>query len=346
MGRRAPRRLARRLLVALGLVLAARPVSRLRDEEDAEARSRVRPSESVIEVVAVLRRHVPDDTYRFPPATDFTGRNVYRSSLLRLESIERIHADALRSGYMDPVVFFAKGRALERLRAYDLAAGYYREAGEREPELADEARSSAYVCEQISDALGVGLDFEDPLAATARPTPRGDVLVPRVEADPNLSDAEQVVADLEERVALLSLLLEEVEQTHYAAVIREEIERADEVRAAYFVNHRFAIENGQLRAAAELQRVVSRHGPSKNSLRHMLQLAALYDDLAHEYVEASPPESLEFDPAHFEDLVDPATQLYETVASRDGTAEKLEAARRLEAFLAFTLVVDRDRFTH
>jgi hypothetical protein len=33
------------------------------------------------------------------------------------------------------------------------------------------------------------------------------------------------------------------------------------------------------------------------------------------------------------------------VASEDGTPEKLQAARRFEAFLAFTLKVDRDRFT-
>jgi hypothetical protein len=57
------------------------------------------------------------------------------------------------------------------------------------------------------------------------------------------------------------------------------------------------------------------------------------------------PESLWFDPATFEELVDSATQLYETVANQDGAVEKLEAARRLEAFLAFTLRVDRDRFT-
>ena len=305
------------------------------------------PSESVVEVVAVLRRHVPDDTYRFPPATDFTGRNVYRSGLLRLESIERIHADALRSGYMDPVIFFAKGRALERLRAYDLAAEYYREAAKREPALAEEARQSAYVCDQISDALRVGIDIADPLAKHRKDAKPETTSVEVLRARPeDVSDAEQVIADLEERVALLSLLLDEVETTHYSAVIREEIERADEIRAAYFVNHRFAIEDGQLRAAAELQRVVARHNPSKNRLRHMLRLATLFDDLAHEYVQASPPETLSFDPADFQDIVDPATQLYESVAGHDGTPEKLEAARRLEAFLAFTLLVDRDRFTH
>jgi hypothetical protein len=52
-----------------------------------------------------------------------------------------------------------------------------------------------------------------------------------------------------------------------------------------------------------------------------------------------------FDPPVFQDLVDAASRLYEAVANQDGTAEKLEAARRLEAFLAFTLRVDRDRFS-
>ncbi|MFP6685538.1 MAG: hypothetical protein VB934_12525, partial [Polyangiaceae bacterium] len=47
------------------------------------------PSEGILETVAVLRRHVSDNTYRFPPANDFSGRNVYRASLLRLESLER-----------------------------------------------------------------------------------------------------------------------------------------------------------------------------------------------------------------------------------------------------------------
>ena len=77
----------------------------------------------------------------------------------------------------------------------------------------------------------------------------------------------------------------------------------------------------------------------------MLELADLYGTLAQEYVRARPPESLWFDPASFQELVDSATQLYEAVANQDGTPEKLEAARRLEAFLAFTLRVDRDRFT-
>jgi len=292
------------------------------------------PTESIIEVVAVLRRHVPDDTYRFPPAKDFTGRNVYRSSLLRLESIENLHAVALRSGYMDQVIAFAKGRALERLRAYDLAAEHYRATSEFGGDLAESAERGEYVCEQIAEAVAVGIDMIDPLSAMQNGSAAAT------------TDDHTVVSELEERVALLSLLLEEVEGTHYVYVVREEIERADEVRAAYFVEMRFAIPDGQIRAASELQRVMSRHGPSKRRLKHMLELASFFDDLAHEYVAAIPPESLRFDPVHFEELVDPATQLYQSVATQDGTVEKLEAARRLEAFLAFTLQVDSDRFTN
>ena len=77
---------------------------------------------------------------------------------------------------------------------------------------------------------------------------------------------------------------------------------------------------------------------------HMLTLADLYASIAREYVEAVPPEGLLFDPPKFQELVDAASGLYRSVAAQDGTREKLEAARRLEAFLAFTLRVDRDRF--
>ena len=62
-------------------------------------------------------------------------------------------------------------------------------------------------------------------------------------------------------------------------------------------------------------------------------------------VSARGAESLSFDPPHFEELVEAAARLYEAIANQDGATEKLEAARKLEAFLAFTLKVDRDRFS-
>jgi hypothetical protein len=292
------------------------------------------PAESLTEIVAVLRRHIPDDTYRFPPGRDFTGRNVYRSTLLRLENIERIHRDEMRSGYMDSVVAFSKARSLERLRGFDLAANLYREAARKDGELREEALRSASVCEAVFAANQIGMDLPDPVAA---------------EVVPLSMDTEEVVFQLDRRIAELVSILGGLDSSHqpnshYRAVIRQEIERADVIRSHYFLALRHVIPDGSIRAVAELQKLLTRHGASHSRRQHMLELANLYAAISREYVDAVPPESLNFDPPKFQELVDAASDLYRTVAAQDGTSEKLEASRRLEAFLAFTLRVDRDRF--
>ncbi len=292
--------------------------------------ARYSPSEGILETVAVLRRHVSDDTYRFPPANDFTGRNVYRAALLRLESLERAEASALQSGYMDDVIAFAKARSLERLRAYDLAAQHYRESARLSNELREIALASADVCERIDRAISVGIDLRDPFAA-------GGVT-------PLPLDAEVVRTNLDERIAQLSKLLDDVHEGHYRYIVQEEIERADWIRAEHSVAIRSVVEDGTLLAVGELQRVVTRHGASKNRLRHLLRLANFYATLGREYLAAVPPESLAFDPARFRELFDAAIALYELVASHDGSPEKLQATRSLEAFLALTLSIDADRF--
>ncbi|HSJ98798.1 MAG TPA: hypothetical protein VLC53_17110 [Myxococcota bacterium] len=297
----------------------------------APADPKYQPTANVLEVVATLRRHVPDDTYRFEPARDFTGRNVYRASLIRLENLERVHADALRAGHLDDVIAFAKGRALERLRAYDLAAAEYRRAAEHDGELRADALRSAALCDALGEAAALGYEPDRPLADGARPAP----------APP---DPEAAIAAYDRRVALLEARESEAAGSQLAYVAREEIERADRARARYFVARRKLAPDGDVRAIAELQRLVARHRESRNANRHLLELAELYAQLAEEYVEARPPESLWFDPAVFQDLVDAASRLYEAVTNQDGAPEKLEAARRLEAFIAFTLRVDRDRF--
>jgi len=314
--------------IALPLALALLAACRSTPEVD----PRYRPPENILEVVAVLRRHVPDDTYRFPPARDFTGRNVYRSSLLRLESIERVHAGALRAGHMEGVIAFSKGRALERMRAYGLARDAYLLAAESEPELKAEALHSADVCAALDEAVRI----DPPIEAIA-----GDDATLRVSS----ASPETVLAKFEERVAKLAELGEIVAETHHYYIVQEEIERADIARAQYFAGLREVIVNGDVRAVGESQRVVLRHADSKNLNRNLLALADLYADLAVEYAATNPPEGLTFDPTRFQELIDAGTRLYEMVANQDGTPEKLEASRRLEAFLAFTLAIDNDRFT-
>ncbi len=273
----------------------------------------------------MLRRHVPDDTYRFEPARDFTGRNVYRASLIRLENLEKAHADALRAGHFDGTIAFAKARALERLRAYDLAAERYREAAEREAELREEALRSAGICDAVAEAIALGPDSEEEAPAAAPPP------------DP--------LGALDQREALLAAILPEVRGGHFEFVVREELERADVARARWLSDTRRASADGDVRAVAAWQQVILDHRDSKHANRHLLALADLYAALATAYVERHPPESLRFDPPTFEELASSATRLYEAVANQDGATERLEAARHLEAFLGFTLRVDRDRFS-
>lgn len=343
-------RVALVLLLVVVLLLAGCQTFSARQKE-----AEYGPTEGVLEAVAVLRRHVPDDTYRFPPARDFTGRNVYRASLLRLEALERAEAAALGSGYMDAVIAFAKARALERLRAYDLAAQHYRRSARLSNELRAAAIASAELCERLDQAVRIGIDFVDPVAESG---------VPARPIDPDA-----VRRELDDRVTRLSILLDElaeepsderadgaqeaavtpggidaIDRRQYRWIAQEEIERADAVRARYFVEIRHVVEDGTVVALQELQRVATRHGASKNRLRHLMRLANFYADLAREYLDAVPPESLLFDPARFRELADAAIQLYELVGSHDGRPEKIEATRNLEAFLALTLQIDADRF--
>jgi len=275
---------------------------------------RYRPTESVLEAVSVLHRHVSDDTYRFPPAQDYTGRNVYRSTLIRLENLERAYSSALDGGALDDVIAFAKGRALERLRAFDLAATSYRRAAQRPGELRAEAERSAALC----DALAAAVKLSDL---------------------PDGSDVAARLAAYDAQTARLGELLEQAGATHYRVVIQEEIEHAQVARAHLLVATRPLSADGDVRALGALQQLVVDQRESKYANDHVMSLADLYAELAHEYVDAHPPASLDFDPPRFEELVDAAARLYGSVSNQDGAPEKLEAG------IAFTLRVDRDRFS-
>jgi hypothetical protein len=325
-------------------------------------------------VVADLRHHVPDDTYRFEPASDFTGRNIYRASLLRLENLEKVHADALRAGTLDDVIAFAKGRALERLRAYDLAAASYRRAAERDGPLRIDALGGAALCDalaestafdpaegnafdpaeatafdQAEEAAAPGVEGEEREGAPGDPE-TGEIDPPGAgdDADPSSTDGASQgdpMKGFELRQVLLETMLPDTAGTHYEYVVKEEIERVDVERAGHMADIRHLEPDGDLRALSALQQVVTKHRESKRANAHLLALADLYAELTVEYVQANPPESLSFDPPQFEELVEAAARLYEAIANQDGATEKLEAARKLEAFLAFTLKVDRDRFS-
>ena len=276
-----------------------------------------RPTESVLEAIAVLRLHINDDTYRYPAARDFNGKNIFLASLTRLERLEQIHEEKLSSGYLLAPTLFAKGRALERLGEHELAALHYQRVASFDSVLRGPAETSQEICELL--------------------------LITRRAAPALSATPESAIAVFESRSAPLDQRLPQTEGSHHWYVIQEEIERIDEARARYF-GLRAQLEPGLSKTAlGQFQRLIKRHPESKNRHRHLLDLADLYQGLARSYIERFPPTSLDFDPATFDEQVFGATRLYETVSNQDGSIEKIEAARKLEAFLAFVLRIQNEK---
>jgi tetratricopeptide (TPR) repeat protein len=299
---------ARRVWLGAALIVAVSAGCR-----STEPDPRYRATEGVLEVVAVLRVHIDDDTYRFRPARDFTGKNVYRSVLERLESLEAIHEAKFRSGYVLDVLLFSKGRALERIGEFELAAQHYLRVTDLESPLVEPARRSRDVCLRLSDAR-------------------------RERPDTNASAGEALEV-FDRREERLQELLVEVEGTHYVPVVREEVERADAERARWFRAKLLLDPEMEPLAMAEYKRFVDRNRESKLRSRHLLELGDFYAELARAYSRRFPPVSLGFDPATFDEYALGASRLYEAVAQQDGAIEKIEAARKLEAFLAFSFEV-------
>lgn len=278
------------------------------------------PTESILEVVAVLRLHIDDDTYRFPPARDFTGKGVFRSSFDRLESLEQIHEEKLRSGHLQDVVLFAKGRALERITEYDLAARHYGEVEKMNSPLAPAAQQGRAVNERI--------------AAADRVRPASG------------AQLSEVLADFEDRQIFLEELEREVDPSHYVYVVREELERNDVARAEYLRARRRIQDGLDALALRQYQRLVQRNQKSKYRNRHLLDLGDLYAELSRDYARRVAPSSLGFDTVIFDEYAFGATRLFEAVSQQDGALEKIEASRKLEAFLAFTLQVHDEHFPY
>ena len=303
-------RRGRAACVALSFALAACASAPPSDPAD-------EPTQDLLEVVAVLRLHVDDDTYRFAPARDVSGINVYRASFERLETLETAHAEKLSTGYMSDVLWFAKARALERIGEYPLARIHYARVAGLDSELAEPALAGRDVCERLVRAT----------------TP-----------DPTADATPQAVADgWTARRAQLVALRKDVLETHWRPVVDEEIERGDVAEARYFAARSELDPGLEATALQRAQQVVELHRESKNKYRHLLALADLYADLSRRYARRNPPPSLGFDPATFDEYAHGATRIYEVVAQQDGTVEKLEAAHKLEAYLSYSLQVHEDK---
>jgi len=276
-----------------------------------------RPTENVLEVLNPLRLHIEDDTYRRPPARDFTGKNIYRASFARLENMETTYASKLRSGYLQDSIWFGMARSAERIGEYEVASKLYAKVAALTSELAEPARAGRDICNKLRDT---------------------STLEPKPDAPP-----QRALEAFGSRIAKLEKLLEEVKDTHFVFIVREEIERADLARARYFGARRRLERQLDTPALEAYQELVKNHPDSKNRNRNLLELGRVYEELARDYVYGCPAVALCFDPATFDEYTLGASRIYEAVSQQDGAVEKIEAGRRLEALLAFILQVYDDK---
>ena len=299
----------RRYAIVPALLLAAAlggPPARAGDATGAFA-----PYEDLLEVLGDLTWHLRDDLYRFPPAKDPTGHDLYRLALNRLENWEKRYPGRLRD-----VVGYARAEALERLGEYAKAAdGYAQVAAEGSP-LTDAAQAARERAAAFAEAAALPEDG---------------------------ADVDATLAALRQKLDAWGRLVERSAHTPWEAAALVEEERLERAAASVVVRHRRDLQDGDLTAERALRFLVQKHADSRNLPDHILRLGDLYADVARDYAE-SHARPLAFEEDDFVQRADRALDMYRKVATWDGAPQKPEAQGRFAAFDAYkTSVLARYR---
>jgi hypothetical protein len=260
------------------------------------------PYEDVLEVVSELTWHLRDDVYRFPPAKDPTGHDVYRLSLHRLENWEKRFPGRLRD-----VTSFARAEALERLGGYAAARELYAKVAALPSPLAARAAEGATRAAAFADVAAM--------------PERG-------------TDLDATLTALRAKLDAWAKLLERHGGTPFEPILLVEEERLERRTARLVVEHRRLLDDGAVTAERSLRFLVEKHADSRLLAEHILRLADLYASLARDYV-SDHEQPLEFREGEFVSRADRALDTYRKVAMWDGAPEKPEAQARFTAFDAY-----------
>ena len=279
------------------------------DDSAPNGSAQYRTEQDLLRVVAEFQRVATKDTYRFPLPKDVTGANVHKATLTRINDYETKHPGAYPA-----IIAFTRGRAYEGLHAYERALAEYQRVAQGRSRLKQEA----------GQAVAALTTFQ--------------TLAQQV---PTATTAVEYVQALDEQARQWRDLAQQYDNTAYAALAREEEERLDRAKVAFFILNRYRIEDGNESVILAYQQLLDKHRESKNRYRYRLELGDFYLTLAHEYTAQNDPESLRFDADIFEALGRAALQHYATVAQQDGIMEKLEAKGKLEALEAYMAKVGR-----
>ena len=279
------------------------------DEAGPNDNTQYRTEQDLLKAVAEFQRVATKDTYRFPLPKDVTGANVHKATLTRINDYETKHPGAYPA-----IIAFTRGRAYEGLHAYEQALAEYQRVAQGKSRLKQEALKAV-------EALSA-------FQALAQQTPTATTAIEYVQA-------------LEEQALQWQDLAQQYDDTLYGTLAREEEERLDRAKVAFFILNRYRIEDGNESVILAYQQLLDKHRESKNRYRYRLELGDFYVILAREYTAQNDPESLRFDTNIFEALGRAALQHYATVAQQDGIMEKLEAKGKLEALEAYMAKVGR-----
>ena len=279
------------------------------DESGTDSNAQYRTEQDLLKVVAEFQRVAAKDTYRFPLPKDVTGANVHKATLTRIHDYETKHPGAYSA-----IIAFTRGRAYAGLHAYERALAEYQRVAQGNSRLKHEAR-------QAVEALTA-------FQALAQQVPTATTAVEYIQA-------------LDEQGQQWRDIAQQYQNTPYSALAREEEERLDQAKVAFFTINRYRIEDGNERVILAYQQLLDKHQESKNRYRYRMELGDFYVTLAHEYTAQNDPESLRFDADIFEALGQAALRHYALLAQEDGIMEKLEAKGKLEALEAYIAKVGR-----
>jgi tetratricopeptide (TPR) repeat protein len=257
------------------------------------------PAAGLLEVVKDFQRLSRDDLYRFPIPKDVTGMNIMKATLLRLEDYEKKYPDRFSD-----IIDFTKAMAYERLRDYERAVSYYRQAAALNGDLGRQAKKNLKALEAFQAVLQM------PLPAR---------------------DAFEYMKALDEKVADWNELAQKHPGTAYEYLARVEEEKIDRAKVAFVEINRHRLKDGNQMVILGYSQLVTKHRQSKNLYRYTLDFGDYYLKLAKEYVAQVDPEGLSFDLDTFDRLAKSALGLYTEVAQQDGTLEKIEAQGKIRS---------------
>jgi tetratricopeptide (TPR) repeat protein len=261
-------------------------------------------SDSLTRVVAELKLHLRDDTYRYDRATDESGRNVYAVALWRLDRLAAQRGRSLEEfENADYVIEFARGKALERLRRYGEALAAFRHVEASGSLLGDAAAERARVVESFALAAAPP---DQPFA-----TPEDERLF------------------IEAKLALWKVLAENVRDTAHEPLALEEIEAWQIMRVDWY-----ARADRLSDALDACRKLIESNRESKLYGKHLLRLGDLYADSAHRAQLQAGANLSPLDPQRYESLLDQAFSAYELAAEDRRPGLRREARTRIEALLA------------